>query len=514
MQRLILPSLSLATLCFSGVSLAQAPLTLDVVGGSMPGTLSMSVRGGAYPFEPTLIVFNANPGPTPIAAFDPADPRVVDVGLLGASSVFGFMDFNGEFVGPTSNVPSLPALVDQGFYFQAVTIGGQTTIVDRLSNPCAIYLANSGAFRDRGVVLTGDRIFGTVILREDNRWMVCGGAQGALLAQIARDTTEIYDDVSDLFVPGPTMTAPRSLHTMTRLNDGRYLFVGGVNQNNDPQGTCEIYDPQTDSFSPVASMSSPRMGHTATLLDNNNVLVTGGFDALTVTPTQLSAIFDIVETTEIYNPTTNTWSAGPNLTTPRAGHVAIKRPNGQVLLAGGISWESVFIIGNLPFARETSDIYNPTSGSMSSGPSMSTPHALLDPVDLGGGRWLVAGGINSMSLLSPGTSTTVAEIYDANTNSWSSAGNMATDRSNHKTFALGGGQFLTVGGGNGTITSVNPLSSGEIYNANTNSWSAGPSLTVPRAGCSMFVTPRGQVHFMGGSTTNGNTLISTEFYYR
>ena len=381
MQRLILPSLSLATLFLAGVSHAQSnPLTLDVAGGSMPGSLTMEVRGGNYPFEPCLIAFNASAGPTPLAVFDPADSRSVDVALLGASAVFGFLGFAGELQPASSPVPLLPSLVDQGFFFQAVTLGGATTLVDRISNPAAIRMAIGGAFRDRGVVMTGDRIFGTTILRQDRRHMICGGAQGALLAQIARDTTEIYDSVTDLFVPGPTMTAPRSLHTMTELSDGRQLFVGGVNQNNDPQASCEVYDPATDSFTAVASMSSPRMGHTATLLPDNRVFVAGGFDALTVMPTQLSAIFDIVESTEIYDPTTNTWTNGPNLTTPRAGHVAIKRPNGQVLLAGGISWESVFIIGNLPYARETCDMFTPT-GSMSAGPSISVATA---------GWWLVA----------------------------------------------------------------------------------------------------------------------------
>jgi len=472
----------------------------------------MELRGGNYFFEPCLIMFNAYSGPTPIALFDPADPRSVQVGLVGASSIFGFMSASGEFLPASSSVPSLPSLVDQPFFFQGLTIGGQTTIVDRISNPAAIRLALAGAFRDRGVVMQADRIFGTVILREDRRWMVCGGASGALLAQIARNTTEIYDDVTDQFLSGPLMTAPRSLHTMTELDDGRILFAGGVDQANNPQASSEVYDPTLDQFSAITSMNVPRMGHTATRLDDGRVLVTGGFDALTVMPTQLSAIFDIVETTEIYDPVANTWTNGPNLSSPRAGHIAIKRPNGEVLLAGGISWDNLIFV-SVPAARSSCDIYNPTSGTMSSGPSMSVPHALLDPVDLGNDKWLVAGGITSMSILTPGVSTDVAEIYDAAANSWSGAGNMATVRSNHKTFPFGGGQYLVVGGGNGTITSVVPLASGEIYDSNTNSWSTGPSLTVPRAAASMFMTPRGQAHFMGGSSTNGTTLLSTEWYF-
>jgi len=480
--------------------------------GSMPGTLSMELQPGGYFFEPCMIFLGVDPGPTPIAIFDPVDQRYLQVGVSAVETFFGFFPANGVYqVGPMT-VPNLSTLIDLPFFFQGLTIGGATTIVDRISNPAAVRMAPAGAFRDRGVAMFYDRIFGTVILRADRRWMVCGGASGALLAQFARDSTEIYDDVTDLFWFGPLMTSPRSLHTMTELDDGRTLLVGGVDLTNVPRASCEVYDPVADMFVAVAQMNVPRMGHTAVKLDDGRVFVSGGFDALTIMPTQLTAIFDIVESSEIYDPVANTWTLGPNMSTPRAGHVAIKRPNGEVLLAGGISWDNLIFL-SLPAARSSCDIYNPTSGSMSSGPSMSVPHALLDPVDMGNDRWLVAGGLTSMSILTPGVSTNVAEIYDAVTNSWSAAGSMATVRSNHKTFPLGGGKFLAVGGGNGTINAVVPLASGEIYDLNTNSWSPGPSLTVPRGAMAMFMTPRGQIHIMGGSSTNGNTLISTEWYF-
>ena len=73
--------------------------------------------------------------------------------------------------------------------------------------------------------------------------------------------------------------------------------------------------------------------------------------------------------------------------------------------------------------------------------------------------------------------------------------------------------MLLVGGANGAILTPNPLASGEIYDATTNTWSAGPSLNLARAGAVAFPTPHGQVHVMGGGTTTGAIARVCEWYY-
>jgi hypothetical protein len=492
---------------------AQTPLHLDVVGGSTPGTLAMDLYPGLYPMETSFLLVGIDPGPTPIAIVDPNDSRFVNVGLSAiGNSMFGYLGLDGHFrVGPLT-VPALPGLVDALFIFQGITFPGTTTFFDRISNPEAIRLGNAGTFRDRGVVMAHDRAFATVLPRVDGRWMVVGGGRGGLLAQTATATTEIYDDLTDLFVPGPTMTTERSLHTMTKLPDGRWLLIGGVDRLNNPQALCEIYDPATDAFTACAPMNTPRTGHTATLLPDGRVFAAGGLAAMTTTPSALYAIFDTTNTTEIYNPATNTWTAGPNLRTPRVGQVAMLRPDGRVLLAGGISWDD-FIVFRLPATRNTSDLFTPSTNTIAAGPSMSTPHALIDPVPLGNDRWLVAGGINAVTLTSPGTMTNVAEIYNAAANTWTTVAPFATARGNFAYWSLGGGRVLCVGGANGTITSPVPLASGEVFDTATNAWTAGPTMNIPRTAAAMLLTPRGQVHVLGGGTSNNTIATGTEWYY-
>ncbi len=509
-NRLLPTSLAFASLL--AVMPAQA-LDLGLTGGSLPGNVVITASGANFPFETILIVPSATAGPTPCSIFDPLDPRSLDVGLdLVGSMWAGFADLNLQYQ-VSFTVPAQPALQDLGLYFQAVTLQWQPTLLDRISNGNVVRLGNANSFRDRGVQFGLERAFASVLPRPDHKWLLVGGARGQLLAQNATATNEIYDPIADAFSPGPSLNAPRSMHAATELPNGTWLITGGVNATNDPQATCEIYDPVADTFTPVATMLTARMGHTATLLANGKVLVTGGLQAMTVTPTQLSAIRDATNATELYDPANNTWTAGPNLLTPRAGHVAMKRPDGKVLLAGGISWDNVIIIGWLPAVRRSCDLYDPVANTVVAGPQMATARSLIDPIDIGGGRFLVAGGIAAISLTSPGTPTATAEIYNANTNTWTTVGSMAAARGNHKGWSIGNGQYLLTGGAAGTILSPTALSSTEIFSTATNTFTPGPAMTSPRAGAATFLTPQGQMQVFGGGSTGGVIARTTEWYF-
>ena len=65
-----------------------------------------------------------------------------------------------------------------------------------------------------------------------------------------------------------------------------------------------------------------RVDATATLLPNGKVLVAGGSDGN-----------DELSSAELYDPSTATWSATGNITTPRSVHSATVLPDGDVLVA-------------------------------------------------------------------------------------------------------------------------------------------------------------------------------------
>jgi len=499
-------------------ALGAQTLLFDARGGSLPGTVSLSLKGGQPGFLGAVIL-SATAGPTPLYLIDPTDPRILDVGLEAlAVSPYGSFNVSGQVSFPPLPVPNNPAFVDAAIFMQGVMLPGLTNTVGPISLPRPVRFAPAGAFRDRRTQFSTPRAFFPVLPMADHRWMIAGGGSGGLLSQVAQKTTEVYDPLTDAFSAGPTMNFDHSLHTATKLANGRWLLACGVDRLNDPQTSCEVYDPQANTFTAVAPTTDPRMGHTATLLANGKVLVTGGMSDLNAPNSPLDPIYSTLKTTEIYDPAANTWAKGPDLTIPRVGHAAMVLPDGRILIAGGISWYT-FLGIKLPTVAKETEIFNPNVNppTITSGPSMGTAHSVFSTIEIATGKFLVAGGISGISLTNLGTPTAAAEIYTANSGSgtWSSAGSMAKARGIHSAFDLGGGKFLHVGGADGQIFSPNALASTEVYDAVTPGWSAGPSLTMSRSGYGWFLTPMGQIHILGGgSGASAPTVNFTEWYYR
>ncbi|MFO1053642.1 MAG: hypothetical protein U1F36_15615 [Planctomycetota bacterium] len=497
---------------FAAGAQAQDPV-LRATGGSLGQPLALTLEGQNFG-QLGLIFLSFNPGPTQLSALDPNDPRSLTVGvdLLGLT-LSGPLLSPPIFAPAPFIVPNNPSLTDVAMYFQGATAPGSFRILDGISAPRAVRFAPANAMRDRFVSMGAQRSFFPVIEGNGGRPMILGGGSGALFAQTARKDTEFFDAIHDTFSFGPDMTIERSLHTATRLLDGRWLVVGGVDRLNDPTPTAEIYDPVANTFTAVASMALQRAGHAAALLPDGRVLVSGGITDMNQTSSSLDPVYSITTTTEIYNPTTNNWSAGPALRKPRAGHTAITRADGRVLLCGGVSWYT-FIV-RIPSLETTTDLYTASTGagSIAAGPTLRQARAEPALVSIGGGRWLLAGGVGAISLTQQGTPTAAAEIYDEAANTFTATGSMAHARTLHQCFDIGGGRYQCVGGGDGTLFAVTPLATCEIWNSATGTWSAGPNLNTPRVAYGAYVTASGQDHILGGDTPAGVSL-STEFYYR
>lgn len=504
--RCVLCASALGTL--AAVAHSQSP-RLAARGASLPGTLELVMDEGPVGLTGVLFL-SGNAGPTPLFPVDPRDPRSLDIGseALGISFSGIFVPGGAWSIRPSLPLPNDPGLIGAPLFFQAVTFPGTQYLLGPLSNPSVIRFAPANAFRTRNTQFVTPRAFFPVIPRADRfRWMIVGGGIGGLLAQVAQKTTEIYDPLTDGFLAGPTMTTERSLHTVTQLGNGRWLLVGGVDRLNDPQTACEVFDPGADAFTAVAPMNDPRTGHTATLLPNGKVLVTGGLSDLNPTP---NPILSTLKSTEIYDPATNQWTRGPDMRVPRAAHAAIPLANGKVVLVGGVGWIQILI--KIPSLFREIDVYDPATNTIAPGPLMAQARAAFPVAELGGGRYLFAGGLGS--LLAADQTTAQAEVYDASTNACTPAGNMARARGLHAALPLANRRWLLLGGAYGTIDAPTALNTTEVYDAATNSWSAGPAMTSSRAGFGLFATPNGNFHLMGGGNGPSSTVVNTtEWFY-
>ena len=133
------------------------------------------------------------------------------------------------------------------------------------------------------------------------------------------------------FTPTGSLTGARQFHTATLLTNGKVLIAGGeaIPPNPTTWARAELYDPSTGTFTAIGNMTTPRYMHTATLLPNGKVLIAGGRQSSDpASPPTLSSA-------ELYDPATGTFNATHDMTAARWLPTATLLNTGQVLFAGG-----------------------------------------------------------------------------------------------------------------------------------------------------------------------------------
>ena len=152
------------------------------------------------------------------------------------------------------------------------------------------------------------------------------------------------------------------------------------------------------------------------------------------------------------------------------------------------------------------EIYDPRTGISALTGSMSTGRNDPAVVVLRDGRVLAAGGGMGDEKLPRQAS---AEIFDPHTGEWTSTGSMTAPRSEveYASVLLPDGRVLVPGGFTAHET---PVSSSDLYDPRTGTWTASGSMSVVRAGHSSIVL-RGNrgVLVMGGLGPDDNTATAS-----
>jgi hypothetical protein len=109
----------------------------------------------------------------------------------------------------------------------------------------------------------------------DGTVLISGGIHRSLVSSTLADA-EIVDATGANVMPTGSMLTARSQHSMTLLNSGSVLVVGGIDANGVRLGTAELFDPASGTFESVGSMNAVRSGYASTALNDGRVLITGG----------------------------------------------------------------------------------------------------------------------------------------------------------------------------------------------------------------------------------------------
>jgi hypothetical protein len=110
------------------------------------------------------------------------------------------------------------------------------------------------------------------------------------------------------WVVKPDLAAARLRHTLTVLDNGKVLMVGG-DAHASPLDSVMLYDPATSTWATKKKLSAGKTNHSAVRLNNGDVLAFAGAEG-GCTYSNIAYLYD---------PGADSWTATGNLTGRRSG---------------------------------------------------------------------------------------------------------------------------------------------------------------------------------------------------
>jgi len=490
----ILTGLALA----AAASVATAgDLELSLHGGAVNQTTTLSFDGDAN--APYMLLFDiqesavyVNPNVTLAIA-----PTFASISALVPGFV-GTLDGQGSAQSSVI-LPNDPFLLATTVSFQAVS----GNPLDSVSNLIRLTAATAGTFEPTLDAPDLPIIEGTAAAGDDGVMFIGGSGPVA----------QRYDPNLEEWSLSGAAFSIGALGQSTALADGRILFTGGIGLNGQPTTAAAVYDPQTQ-LSTTITMNQSRAGHGASLLPDGRVLITGGFKSLDLTDL-LTFLTGVQGDTELFDPNTGTFAAGPTMLEPRALHTSTTTSSGGVLIAGGLT---IIPIISIPTVSNTSYLFNNGSFGLPSffaGARMMHSACALDNGDV-----LLAGGlsIDFSQVIQSGDLTQLVigtlddgQVYSSGIfgGSYSTVNGMASGRAGAGVISLGGGDALIVGGLDVSLSTggvnVGALSSADLYTGG-GTFSPTGSMAEARTFPVLTALPDGTVLVAGGGP------VSAEVY--
>lgn len=295
-------------------------------------------------------------------------------------------------------------------------------------------------------------------------------------------TSQLYDPGSGTWSPGASMCGPHDGFTVTLLPDGRVLAAGGSDFSY-ITAKSELFNPATGQWTSTGSLNVPRWYHTASLLADGRVLVAGGFNDV-----PHSSPWTILDSAEIYDPKTETWSLvnpmlkdGESQVAGRVNHTSTVLPGGNVLVIGGER--------KAGFLR-SSELYDPILGTWTPIANLATYRDALQAALLPNGMVLAAGtATNNFKQL---------EVYDPSKGDWCACGELSSEHMYPTVTVLPDGTALVVGGMSYGTGEWLPIASAERYDPKQGAWRTAEAMGHARSMQSATLLPTGKLLVAGG----------------
>jgi hypothetical protein len=371
--------------------------------------------------------------------------------------------------------------------------------VTNLDNPKAVATAtlplapgDPSPFRAVGS-MSSARYRQTATLLGNGKVLMAGGFTGFATGGIT-NTADLFDPGSGTFTPTSSMISPRDAATATLLPSGKVLIAGGYTKG--PPGaefnyrilnTAELFDPASGTFTALPSMTLDRVYHTATLLQNGKVLIVGGFTA--------SVFPYITNTAELFDPATETFTRVPGIMILERGyHTATLLQNGKVLIVGGYEGSGL---------ETRAELFDPATGTFTPTVDMNVALYSHTATLLPNGKVLIAGGYEQLAL---SNATNTAQLFDPASGTFTLLPPMTSPRFDHTATLLPSGKVLLAGGNAAWL--VGPFvvtNTAELFDPASGTFMPllPDTMTSLREDQTATLLPNGKVLFAGGNSDGG-----------
>ena len=252
--------------------------------------------------------------------------------------------------------------------------------------------------------------------------------------------------------------------------NGKIYAIGGLS-GDVPVRNNEQYDPVANSWTVEMPMPTARSGF-AIAVFNGKIYVIGG-----------TVGNGFVGNNEVYDPSTNTWETKASMPTPRSD-LSANVVNDKIYLIGGKKYSNTN-----PYFTETNvnEVYDPANDSWTTKASIPTAAYGYGSATINGKIYIVGGSQAIAAQQQSSTYVNANQVYDPQTDNWTSAANLPTLDSFGAATAtqdyLAPARLYLAGG-----YSQNVLTSKtQVYNPYNNSWTTGTSLSSPRADLALAV---------------------------
>jgi len=487
---------------------APQEMSISMDGGGIGQTFTINLEGPPNGSYYLLMSLTTGPTVTPWCTLD------VGFDLLTfCATIPGFVDYF-EADGTKELAlfaPNDPLLDGLNLNFQNCLLNNMATPILDISNLYRVTFAYPNSFAYTLETMP-DRIAGAATAGlPDGTVIMAGGTVVTGAGTYVTAGVLLYEPGLERFAAAPySLPAPRTGMTATVLDDGRVLFLGGMNGSNDPTTTSWVFDPATSSFSIAGAMSLTRIMYQPVLLEDGRVLVIGGY----TDPTdETSMINTMQKTTEIFDPATSSFGSGPNMAKPRVAFTATRLGNAKVIVAGGVSYFELFGI-KIPELLDKAELYTPNTGigSFGSPISMTRTRTAHSAHLLPSGKVLIVSGATGTFI--DYDLTTTCSLVDSSGQTFSSTGDMTTSRIGCQMLTRDNGTVIAMAGGAGDLNNPMILGSSEIYNLSSGTWSAGPSLNMTRFAFGFAPLPDGTWLLAGGFSGNPASVSDTAEIYQ